>query len=131
MVQSSRLDVLMVHAEVVRDLVEHRVMHLVHELLTRPAPPFDVVLEEHDPLRIHARAEGRVVRSLEIPQHTLVDPPGTVIVGGLGLNGDQEVIGVHPSAERGRDALESVSGDALELVCGDLIRHPLRMSHAR
>lgn len=39
------LDVVVVHAEVVADLVQHRVVHLVDKLVVRPAPSLDVVLQ--------------------------------------------------------------------------------------
>src|SRR4029077_5308393 len=38
------LDVVVVHAEVMGDLVQHRVVHLIDELSTCPGPPLDVVL---------------------------------------------------------------------------------------
>jgi len=41
-VQSSLLDVVVIHAEVVGHFVQHRVVHLVDQFLTRPGPPFDV-----------------------------------------------------------------------------------------
>jgi hypothetical protein len=39
------LDVVVGHAEVVANLVQHRVVHLVDKFGVRPAPSLDVVLQ--------------------------------------------------------------------------------------
>jgi hypothetical protein len=91
-------------------------MDLVDKAGSSPAPAFDVVLQQHDPLGICGGAEGRLGGTLKVAEHALVDALATVVVGGVRLNRDQEIVGVHPGAQRRRDALESIDGDAFELV---------------
>ena len=122
-------DVVVVHTEVMTNFMQHRVVDLVDEFGVGPAPTFDVVLQQHDPLGIPGRTERRLGRALKVPQHVLVDPTHAVVVGGVRLDGDQEVVVIHSSAQRRRNAIEGRDGNALEFVRGDVIRHPVRMSY--
>src|ERR1700686_546072 len=131
MLKPRLVDVLVVHAEVMGDLVQHRVVHLLDEFGARSAPPFNVVLQQYDPLGVPRRAERRLGTALKVAEHTLVDAAAAIVVGGVRLNRDHEIVGVHLGAQRGRDTFEGIGGDALELVRGDVIRHALRMSHGR
>ena len=123
------VDVVVVHTEVMTNFMQHRVVDLVDKFGVRPAPPLDVVLQQHDPLGIPGGAERRLGRSLKISQNVLVDAAPTVVVAGSRLDGDQEVVVIHSGAQRSRNALEGCGGNPLEFVRRDVIRHALRMSY--
>src|ERR1700688_4300988 len=79
-VEPGLLDVVVVHAEVMRDLVQHRVVHLVDALGACSGPPFNVVLQQHDPLGVPRRAERRLGAALKVAEHTLVHPTSAVVI---------------------------------------------------
>jgi hypothetical protein len=122
-VQPGRFDIEVVHAEIMCDLVQHRVVDLIDQLLARPAPSLNVPLQQHDPLGIARRAERRLAGALKVSEHVLVDPLSAVVAGGSRLKRAQHVLGFHPGAQGGRDSLERVGSDALEVVRGNVIRH--------
>jgi len=123
MTQPGLLDVVVTHAEVMGDLVQHRIGHLIDEFRIGRAPVFNMALEQNDPLRVFIRAEGRIGTPLVEAEHVLVDVVVAVVIARHRLDGDHQVVGVHAGAQRCCDAFEGYADDALELGGGDVKRH--------
>jgi hypothetical protein len=123
MTEPGLLDVVVTHAKVMGDLVQHRIGHLIDEFRMGLAPVFNMALEQHDPLRIFIRAEGRIGIPLVESQDVLVDVVVAIVIGRHRLDGDHQVVGIHARAQRCLDTVQSDADDALELGGGNVKRH--------